>query len=300
MAKANIKISKVDKIIIPQDKIGYILLNKVNELSDIEGVIEDKRSKAKSYLSIEAPNNDLNLFDVCIFLAAIAQQQAGNECTTAAILYRTLGGNPTNLSSKQREKILKSIEKLIFTKFKYGFIDDVLKSKSKWKIDKEFEENGYSYVGALLPAEIVAEKINSNLTRDAIRFLDESPIFKIAKMKNQLAKFDAELLDVPKLSCTETSTRLKIELLDTVSRLRRIDKRNKKSRKGNKSDKVKKYLQLSLKNLYENCGLSQEKNRQCEYRKMLEKILNHFKNCGFIKAWQFAKTGNNFTHINFL
>ena len=299
MAKS-IQINKVGKIIIPQDKIGNILLNKVDELSDIEGIIENKRSKAKSKLSIEAPDDDLNLFDVCIFLAAIAQQQAGNECTTAAILHRTLGGSPKNFSNKQREKILKSIEKLIFTKVKYEFIDDVLKSKSKWNIDKEFEENGYSYVGALLPAEIVAEKINGQLTRDAIRFLAESPIFKIAKMKNQLVKFDAELLNVPKLSYTDTSTRLKFELIDTVSRLRRIDKRNKKSRKGNKSDKAKKDLQLSLKNLYERCELSQEKKRQGEYREIIEKILNHFKNCGFIEVWQFVKTGREFTHIKIL
>ena len=299
MAKS-IQINKVGKIIIPQDKIGNILLNKVDELSDIEGIIENKRSKAKSKLSIEAPDDDLNLFDVCIFLAAIAQQQAGNECTTAAILHRTLGGSPKNFSNKQREKILKSIEKLIFTKVKYEFIDDVLKSKSKWNIDKEFEENGYSYVGALLPAEIVAEKINGQLTRDAIRFLAESPIFKIAKMKNQLVKFDAELLNVPKLSYTDTSTRLKFELIDTVSRLRRIDKRNKKSRKGNKSDKAKKYLQLSLKNLYERCELSQEKKRQGEYREIIEKILNHVKNCGFIEVWHFVKTGREFTHIKIL
>ena len=298
-------IKKATKLIVLADKVSALFskyAEKNGALSEIGEVVETNRDKKSvSEISINPLKGELTNFDWQVLIAAIAQQQAGNEYTSAAILYAAMGGNETHLTESKKKEILQSIERLMHTEFVYSINKTVLKKKTKWtdKNGTKIVESGIkSY---LLPAKIVEEKINGQLTRDAIHFIDPSPIFEVADFKNQLEKINAELMKIPQLNCTTATVNLRFELVNLIVRLRRMQKQRLKSAKRQgKATKVPTYLQINLANLFKRCGLSAGKYRHGEYRNFIAKILNHFQNLRFISEWHFGKTGREFTHVCFM
>ena len=298
---------KPTQIIVLADKIASIFSKHAENngiLSKIDSIVEDNQHKKNfSDISINPLKGELSNFDWQVLTAAIAQQQAGNEYTSAAILYAAMGGNETHLTESKKKEILQSIERLMHTEFVYSINKTVLKEKTKWteKGETKIVEGGIrSY---LLPAEIVEEKINGQLTRDAIKFIKPSPLFEVAEFKNQLERIDAELLKVPQLNCTTATVNLRFELVNLIVRQRRMQKQRlqsaKRNKKRNKPVQVAEYLQINLANLFKRCGLSAAKEKHTKFRNHITKILNHFQKLGFITEWHFGKTGRAFTHIYF-
>ena len=296
---------KNSEIIVLADKVSAIFskyAEKKGALSQIDEVIETNRDKESvSKISINPLKGELTNFDWQILTAAIAQQQAGNTHTSAAILYKAIGGDAEHITASKKKEILQSVERLMHTEFVYRVNQVVLKRKSKWteKGETKIVEGGIkSY---LLPAEIVNEKINGQLTRDAIKFLGNSPIFEVAEFKNQLERINAELMKVPQLNCTTATVNLRFELVNLIVRLRRMNKRRvKTAKRQGKFSQITTYLQINLANLYKRCGLSAAKEKHTKYRTHITKIMNHFQKLGFIAEWHFGKSGREFTHICFI
>lgn len=170
------------------------------------GVIEKKNHKKHgevitTYTITNAEGYDgtdpLNEFDRAVLSACISEFEASNKYTTIAILLRSLtgkvGGSDGAVYANQREWILNSLHKLMSTIITVDLADTN---------EKLNYEGADTVTGAILPCKYVTTTINGQPVKDVIYFLDESPIMKIAKDRNQILRYDTELLDVPNLRKT--------------------------------------------------------------------------------------------------
>jgi hypothetical protein len=147
-----------------------------------------------------------------------------------------------------------------------------------------------TFQGSLLPNEIITAKVNSNITNGVVHFLDSSILFDIADLKDQIARCDIKLLDVP-IRNTEQTVTLKFYLLERILKIKGSNNENRKN-------VIKLHNTILLDTLYTNCGLSDDgKNRKSEYRQNISQILSYFKKFDFISEYEFVKDGDKFFGI---
>lgn len=164
------------------------------------GVIEKKNHKKKSNLitsytfqNFNGYGNQIPLdeFDRAVLSVCISEFLTGNQYTTPAIIFRALIGKVGSIgvdpTEKQAKMIEEAIDKLMFTQFctdaakaieelKYSDGDELILEKS-----------------AILPCYRVKAVIGGHTVK-AIFFDRESPHWIIADKKNQVLRYDSNLL----------------------------------------------------------------------------------------------------------
>ena len=216
----------------------------------------------------------LNEFDRAVLSACISEWRAGNPYITPAMIFRSITGKVGTIGNKiranQEKDISDSIEKLMFTNFnrdnqrsleqlRYCEGDDEIKIKS----------------AAILPAVVVDVKINGQLIENAIFFTCESPVLTVADQKNQIVRYDVELLNVP----NQNNTLLVISLKNYV--MRRICE-----------IKLHKNLARTLTwdNIFHKCRISDANDKtKHDARATVIKLFENLLNKGFIKSFTLAK-----------
>lgn len=215
LKKDNIQVYPSKKRIVPNFKLMKIAYNLSDEKYDgmvVNGnsrsIVEKKNHKKngddvitvyKIANSEGYDNTDpLTEFDRAVLSVCISEFDAGNLCTTPAIILRGLTGkvgkSGAEIFPNQRIAIMTSITKLMQTTIQ---IDDTdTNEQLKYQQIQNSKETSN-----LLPAHYIEKTVNG---KDAtvIYFDRESPFMKIGRSRKQLLTFDARLLDVPKQNNT--------------------------------------------------------------------------------------------------
>ena len=220
---------------------------------------------------------DYDVLSVCI-----SEIEEGNMATTPAIILRGLtgkvgeGGN-AKLNANQRAAILNSIEKLMSTIIT---IDATESNKALGYNDGKAE----IITDTILPCHYKTEKINGQIVDDTIIFDRQSPIFKFAAERNQIIRYDAELLDVPNQNNTPLVIRLK----------------NYSLRRVLECIKHKMTPTLTLDDIFKKCRITDKPNViKLRAREYLEEFFKHLQNKGVIKSFEWTKKGDKFHAVKF-
>ena len=220
---------------------------------------------------------DYDVLSVCI-----SEIEEGNMATTPAIILRGLtgkvgeGGN-AKPNANQRAAILNSIEKLMSTIIT---IDATETNKALGYNDGKAE----IITDTILPCHYKTEKINGQVVDDTIIFDRQSPIFKFADQRNQIIRYDAELLDVP----NQNNTPLVIAL------------KNYSLRRVLECIKHKMTPTLTLADIFKKCRITDKDNKiKQRAREYLEEFFKHLESKGVIKSFEFVKKGNKYHAVKF-
>lgn len=296
-----IQIYPPKKLIIAIDKLKKVIYDATDN-STARAIVEDKKSQTITTLDIkfsaEFKGENLTAFDELVFDICVSAQVEGNEFTTLGIIHRAMGGSKTKITAKDKDKILRSIEKLATTWIKFD-------CDAAFKKFKYIESEIPKYEGYLLPAEYVKFLVNGQTDSAVIHFIRQAKLLEIAKIKGQFITCDVTLLDVPNIKNTELVLTIKSYLLRRVLQIVGSYDKHKKHFRGKTKDGKNIYLKarelektILLDTLFAQCGLSDApKNRKAEYRKTIEKIMNHFKAEKLISDWHFEKESGKFRAI---
>lgn len=157
----------------------------------------------------------LDEFDRAVADACISIQDACYPGATLGGINRLLaGGKPhdTKLYPSRKEKILRSLERLMSTRIKVDFT-----ALQATGVYPNLPKSG-KLTSTILPYKILEGlTVNGQRGVDVFIFLDESPLLTLAQAKNQqLLSCPIGLLDVPNQNNTELVTRLKSYVLRRV------------------------------------------------------------------------------------
>ena len=295
--KKSVKVNPSKIIYVPNDRFAKKLFNLSDEdfnnaCQEPTNLVEIK--KHKKYGKISSPfliivdeyssftlSEPLDQFDFDVLIVCISEYYVGNRYITPAIIYRGLTGKvnkgaEAEPSKDQLAAIMHSLEKLMFLKVEI-FMNELCE-KTDYNEGKNFH-----IVAPILPAEYVTESIINGKSSTIIHLLEESPIWRIACLKNhQVLSFNAEILDIPR----QQNTRLNIMIKFYV--LRRI-------------------LEIILHNLtptitfldvFKNCRIENADNKtKLRVREFMLAFFGHLKTKGIIKTFELTKKGNTFYSI---
>lgn len=288
--KSNVQLYPAKVRVVPNCKLAKITANRTEEqYADLlsgekYSVIEKKKSKKRAeilstYSITNAESYDgtdpLTFFDYCVLSVCISEQLAGNDFTTAAVILRGLTGkvgkSDAETFKNQRAAILNSIEKLMGT---------VIKIKND-EVNKEFgynEGNAEIITDTILPCRFVTELINGQVVEDTIYFYAPSPIFKVADQRNQIIRYDTELLDVPNQNNTPLVITLKNYVMLRVMEI----------------IKHKMTPTITLADIFKKCRIDafdKKYNMNWEVKNTVNKFLEHLQSKGIIKSFNWKKNG---------
>lgn len=156
-------------------------------------------------LSVSAPADQIDFAVLCV---CISEWQAGNRHTTPAVIYRGLTGKVKKGTDAmpgvdQFAAIMNSINKLMSLR-----VDISMKDYCESLGCNKGET--FQLVANLLPCEYASRTTVNGKNSTVIHFLDESPVWKIARLKNhQTLSFPIELLDVPNQNNTPLNIAVK-------------------------------------------------------------------------------------------
>lgn len=294
----NIQLNPSEKILIPLDKVNQDVFNPKYHDS-LRGILEDKKSKIVTKVRIEFLKGDFTPLDKLIFCAAISEQRAGNEIFTIRRLWQKIGGSHT-LTAEMKKKISDSVEKLICTRVEVNMSDINKKCHYVDKAEVIFKD-------FLLPCKSIEVRVNGKVTDGAYKFWGVSPLMEVAELKKQFAECPIALLDVPRLHNSDLVLKIKFYLLERVTAIIGSHKKRKAHITGKKQcggfdfkRATKLQTTILLDTLFEQCGLSDApRNRKAEYRKIIAKIMNHFKAEKLISDWHFEQADGQFRAVKF-
>lgn len=227
----------------------------------------------------ESPLTEL---DAAVLSACISEQKVGNEDTTTAIILRALTGKTRETSNgtvnkNQREAILHSVTKLMQT------IIDIDSSETNKALGYN---NGkpQTHRAPILPCEFVTIEINGQPVNDVIHFYRESPIMTIAEARNQILRYDTDLLDVP----GQNNTPLVIVLKNYI--MRRIAE-------------IKLHHMtptLTFDDIFERARIfDANKHVKLDARNIIEKFFAHLQEQNAVKNFELVKKGNQIYAVKF-
>lgn len=218
----DIRTVKTDTHKVANDKVAVKFFNPTTKQWE-EGLMQiwenpnDKRKKAQKVLTpVEFKSNEAgkplpryNSFDKAVFTACYSIQAAGNLATTTDIIFANMTGKGDR--GRPTQEMRRKIK------------DSIIKMSGCWvRIDIEAvnAEFGYNaprtiYEGQLLYAKFEETRINGKTVKDAVFFLDKSPLIQVAEIKKQILSYPRELLDVP-VSASEDSIVVREELLRRI------------------------------------------------------------------------------------
>jgi hypothetical protein len=203
---------QVDLYQQPNDKITKNLSTATEEeLSRGQLVIDEKVGNIFSYINLYPEEvkkmglEHINTFDLFVLFSCISIKAAGNTHTTINIIYKTMTGKSgeVKLTEKMRQELMQSIDKLRLTPITIDATGICAKYNHK--------PRGRYVKSYLLPAKMAGRGIvNGGYTEDVITFLDDSPLYEIARMKNnQIFSINRDVFDVPKLKANKQNLTLR-------------------------------------------------------------------------------------------
>lgn len=208
----------------------------------------------------------LTPFDKRIYIVAAALFNAGNEVITATQIYKA--DHDKEPSDTDIKKINESLTKMGAA---HVFIDNNKEINVNTKYPK------FYYDASLLPFERMSAYINGKLSEAAIHLLREPPLITFAKERKQITTIDREILLAP-VSKTDANLRIEDYLIERISHM--------------KSQHSKAPRRLLYSTIYENCSITEKKQKQRTPEK-IKRFLNHYKDCGFIKGYSDDAEGVN-------
>ena len=226
----------------------------------------------------------LDEFDRAVADVCISIQDAGFGGTTLGGINRLLSGGKrfdTKLYPSRKEKIMRSLEKLMGMRIKVDFT-----ALQATGVYPNLPKSG-KLIDMVLPCRIIEGlKVNGQRGVDAVFFRGESPLLTIARAKNQqLLSYPVALLDVPKQNNTELVTKVKFHVTRWVHAV-----------------KTHKELKptIVLETLYKNCGLGDANNdKKRKARKIARAVFEHLKAQGVILEFDFEKVDGIYRAIKF-
>ena len=218
--------------------------------------------------------NPLTEFDAAVLSACISEQKIGNTDTTPAVILRALTGKTRKtsngaLNKNQRRAILDSVEKLMCTKITADLsaVNEALgyHDGKKQKI-----------TSTILPCDIITTTVNGQPVDDVIHFRGVSPIMQIAEDRDQILRYDTDLLDVP----NQNNTPLVIVLKNYC--MRRVAEINAH----------KMTPTLTFADIFKRARISDASNRvKFEARAVVEKFFEHLQSKDAVKTFELVKRG---------
>lgn len=289
---------KISDLIMPIDKLSNVIVG--IDSDEIEGILENRKSNVETSVTLTLPRdrngNDIpiNPTDKLIILACLSEKAAGNDIITLGRLFHDIGGGRDLVDApKIKAAIIDSIRRLRITNLKVD-LTDLIEQYPKYaeSLGQKKNKNGRVILeGALIPSENITVEVNGKIAESAIHIIGTPILWRIAKMKNQLAHCEQELLNVP-IRTTEQTLMLKGYLLERILKIKGSNdtKRNKR---------VRKLSNVILFNtIYQKCNLDgNDTRRTTEYRKTITQILDHFIARNFITDYKFIKKNGKFYSI---
>ncbi len=190
----------------------------------------------------------------------------GNKYITPQMIYRTITGNKnTKLNPKQKNSIVNSIEKMMYSRIK------IIASKQECEA-YGFDE--FSYDGALLFAEKLTATMKGTPT-EAYHLLKEPVFYTYANKKNQIERLNIKLLDSPVSKNEET-----IILQGYLYRRILAMKSSKKMKPIIAYDTVYKHLDIQA------ASDGALRKKKLKIRNTIKKILDYWKEQNFIISYE--------------
>lgn len=306
----NIQIFPTRKRVVLNDKATKVLFNLTPEqfAKMINGgsrrIVEKKNYKkkgaVKSGYRLETADNYINIapldeYDRDIFDVVISEYDNGNRVLSLAMIQRALSGkvgDPNKYhSAYQKDPDNNNIK---FDKYSTA---DIRKSLIKMMctiydadILKAYEELDYDGADKVTKAPILPGKICqvtlNGVPTEVFILTDESPLYKLAKIKGQILTYDVTPLDIPNQNNTKLVTMLKNCSFRRVNEIKQHSKQLKPI--------------LTLDDIFKKCRINDAsklvKQRAREY---LDKFFAHLQAKGEIKFFEWTKKGNKFYSIKF-
>ncbi|MBR4384345.1 MAG: MerR family transcriptional regulator [Selenomonadaceae bacterium] len=302
ITKFNAQIYPSRTIYFPNDRLAKVLFNLTEE--DFRDMNERKRThnlveirNHKKFGKIISPyrlfadeqaefniSETADQMDFAVLCICISEFKAGNFFTTPAIIYRGLTGKVDKStdampSVNQFNAIMNSINKLMSLR-----VDITM---------KDYCENlgcndgkSFQLVSNLLPCEYTTQTTINGQSSTIIHFLDHSPIWKIAQLKNQFLSFPIEFLNVH----NQNNTPLNIEIKHYV--LRRVIE----SIAHNKNMSPI----ITFDDVFKKCRLENtSQKKKSDTREIIYDLFNHLINCGAITSFKFNKEKIFFCSVSF-
>lgn len=293
------------------DKDTEILFNlnpeyfaKMIEEGTAKAIIEKRKGKGKkqkevvSLLLLEnangiTPINVLDEFDRAVLAVCVSEYDAGNRYLTIPIIYRGLTGKigkankGVKPSRQQIIDIRQSIDKLLFT----AYDPKVIEALKSLKYDVTENDAAGIIKAPILPCERVSVTIGGKELEEVVQLTKKPALFVVANIKNQILRYPAELLDVPK----QNNSRLNIALKNYVMRrIVEIIKHNMTRT-------------LTLKDIFKKCRIAKNAHSQVKQRarECISALFEHLKGKGMIEGlgqileFEWHKKGNEFEKISF-
>lgn len=295
----NTKLKKINEFVVPIDKLSSVIFD--TDKAGIEGIVENRHLDILTPFSLKLlkdnNGNDILLdpLDKLIISAVISEQLAGNYVITFSRLFHDIGGGDKLTHAPIIKAVLVDIiSKLRRTEISVDLTDLLAKFKNYAEsLGVNPNHNGKIILtGAILPSETITAVINGKIIDGAIHFLDSPIIFAVANMKNQIARFNPALLDVP-IKTTEQTLKLRYYLLERILKTKgSLDpKRSKRVHKLSNS--------ILFETIYRQCGLADaDKWQKQDCRKYVIEILNHLVSKNFIQNYEIVKQDATFYSIS--
>lgn len=289
--------------IVPNCKLAKVTANHTEKQfgklleGNKRGIIEKKNHKkhgaiVTDYYIVNAKGYDdtdpLTFFDYCVLSVCISEMANGNMCTTPAVILRGLTGktrknadgvsvNNGVVNPDQRDAILHSITKLMGTVIK---VDNT-------KVNEALGYNGGNpevVTDTILPCRYVTSLVNGQPVDDTIYFDRQSVIFKFADQRNQIIRYDTELLDVPKQQNTPLNIALKNYVILRVMEI-----------------KLHKMTPtITFNDIFKKARIDGKPNYlKLRARETVEKFFKYLQSKDVIKSFELIKQGKKFYDVNF-
>lgn len=227
----------------------------------------------------------LDEFDRAVLAVCVSEWDADNRYITVPMILRGLTGKTREnhngtIYKDQETAILQSIDKLMATQYDSDIVD------AFEKLEYTDESGNVEKItkSPLLPCKRVERIVNGAKVDDIIYFYDESPLHKIADLKNQILRYPVELLDVP----NQQNTKMNIMLKNYVMRRVVECKEHKMT------------PTITLDDVFTKCRIKDKSNdTKMNARATIEKLFEHLQAQKYIKSYEWRKKRNKFDAITF-
>ena len=302
ITRFNVQVYPSRTIFFPNDRFAKVLFNltaedfrDMNERKRTHNLVEMRNHRkfgriVSPYRLFANENAEFNIsetadqMDFAVLCVCISELKAGNFFTTPAIIYRGLTGKvdkstDARPSSNQFNAIMNSIDKLMSLR-----VDITM---------KDYCENlgcndgkSFQLVSNLLPCEYTTQNTINGQSSTIIHFLNQSPIWRVAQLKNQFLSFPTEFLNVP----NQNNTPLNIEVKHYI--LRRV------------TESIAHHKNMSpvitFDDVFKKCRLENiNREKKSTIREIIYDLFNHLKKCNAITSFKFNKKGNSLCSVSF-
>ena len=237
----------------------------------------------------------LTFFDLVIFsgIYSLAKSLIDNGqkelIMTLPMIYEVVSGSSfqhkAGFVSSLTTDIIKSIDKMrsTFVEFDWREQAQFMIEKNRLKgRNKEHPERCISINNAMLNLTVITAKINGSIVKQAYQLNGLPHLHRYENALEQIIKLKKSLLKIPGISNTTDSVCIKTYLARRIELLK-----NPKNKICNNT--------ISIESLFDNCGFDYaNKLERKRKREMILKILNHWKDIGYITDFGESKKGNRF------